>query len=158
VIRKVTIENNDYVEIKYLDLNLLVNEFVMTPRKGTQAIIFKLTEWLNINKNNNYNKYNDDNNNNDDNDDNNDNNNTNKYNVLDLGTGSGCLLLSILKLFINNSFKNSNLFFGIDFSENSLTILAVLSVELSLTTTIFEGKTVCSTKDCKVRAMNFSSL
>ena len=38
------------------------------------------------------------------------------------------------------------------------TISAVLSVELSLTTTIFDGKTVCDTKDFKVKAINASSL
>ena len=40
----------------------------------------------------------------------------------------------------------------------SKTISAVLSVELSLTTTNLLGKTVCSTNDCKVKAIKASSL
>jgi hypothetical protein len=44
------------------------------------------------------------------------------------------------------------------FEAKSDTIAAVASVELSFTTTTFVGKTVCSTKDCRVSPINSSSL
>ena len=44
------------------------------------------------------------------------------------------------------------------FTANDFTISSVLSVEPSFTTTTFEGKTVCSTIDCKVSEINVSSL
>lgn len=45
-----------------------------------------------------------------------------------------------------------------NFDANAVTISEVLSVELSSTTTTFEGSNVCSVKDCNVKAIKASSL